>query len=59
LNAKANPAYFGKILIAFIIAGYVPSGILFFIGGKKYKERMEELRRQEGRTSGNLAPGYA
>lgn len=47
LNAKANPAYFGKILIAFICAGYIPSGILFFIGGKKYVKEMEEKRQRE------------
>ena len=38
LNAKANPAYFGKILIAFITAGYIPSAYMFWKGGKHYAE---------------------
>lgn len=33
LNAKSNPAYFGKILIAFIAAGYIPSAYMFYKGG--------------------------
>ena len=41
-NAKANPAYFGKILIAFIAAGYIPSAYMFYKGGKEYSKLMKE-----------------
>ena len=47
VNAKSNPAFFGKILIGFICAGYIPSGILFFIGGKKYVQEMKEKKERE------------
>jgi MFS family permease len=44
MNAKSNPAYFGKILIAFVAAGYIPSAFLFWKGGKKYVEEMTKKR---------------
>ena len=42
LNARANPAYFGKILIAFIAAGYIPSAYMFYKGGKQYAQMLKE-----------------
>ena len=40
LNAKANPIIYGKLLIAFVIGGYLPAGLLFWKGGKRYEEVM-------------------
>lgn len=50
-NAKANPAIYGKLLIAFVLGGYLPAGILFWKGGQSYRKVM--LDRDE---AANLAP---
>lgn len=45
-NAKSNPIIYGRLLIGFVVAGYLPAGLLFWRSGQRYKELMEERNRE-------------
>lgn len=34
-NAKLNPIYYGRLLIGFVLGGYLPAAFLYHIAGKK------------------------
>ena len=41
-NARTNPLVYGKLLIGFIVGGYIPASFLFWRSGKAYNKEMEE-----------------
>lgn len=59
MNAKANPVYFGKILIAFIAAGYIPSAYMFYKGGKYYVEMINQNKNKNDDEQISGAPNAA
>ena len=46
-NAKANPAMYGRLIIAFVLSGYLPSALLYWIAGKKYVTHQAEQKAKE------------
>ena len=37
MKAKVNPALYGPLIAGFVIAGYLPSAIIYLMGGRAYK----------------------
>lgn len=46
-NAKANPLMYGRLLIGFVLGGYLPSACLYWIAGKKYVAHQAEQQANE------------
>lgn len=41
MSIKLNPQYYGPMIMAFVAAGYIPSGLLFYFGGRRYARDQE------------------
>ena len=48
-NAKTNPMVYGRLLIAFVLSGYLPAAFFYRIAGKKYVAQQEEQQAEEQR----------
>lgn len=46
LGAAANPAVYGKLIWLWNIVGYIGSIPCFYIGGKKYKEFVDNQENE-------------